>query len=146
MPLNLSALSSGLQSTFESPPDGYAACAQSWADAVQGWAASIVPASTTVASASAALASSLAGAFAAPSAIPGMESAFAAFAVTVGGGMAGFVPTPPPAPVGFAAQFGGAKPPTAAAAASAIASLINTWMKTGLSTLVAPPNTVIPWS
>ena len=75
-----------------------------------------------------------------------MESAFSTFAVTVGGGMAGFVPTPPPAPVGFASQFAGPKPATAAAASSAIASLIDTWMKTGLSTLVAPPNTVVPWS
>lgn len=75
-----------------------------------------------------------------------MESAFATFAVTVGGGMAGYAPTPPPSPVGFASQFGGPKPETAAAAASAIASLIDTWMKTGLSTLIAPPNTVVPWT
>lgn len=75
-----------------------------------------------------------------------MESAFAAFAVTVGGGMAGYAPTPPPAPVGFAPQFAGAKPATASAAASAIASLIHAWMQTGIATLIAPPNTPQPWS
>jgi hypothetical protein len=99
-----------------------------------------------VAGAAAALQSSLASAFGTTDCAPAMESAFAAFAVTVGGGMAGYVPTPPPAPVGFASQFAGPKPATHASAASAIASLIDTWMKTGLSTLVAPPNTIVPWS
>jgi hypothetical protein len=75
-----------------------------------------------------------------------MESAFAAFAVTVGGGMVGFTPTPPAAPVGFASQFGGPKPATAADAASQIASLIDTWMRSGIGTLIAPPNTPTPWT
>lgn len=97
--------------------------------------------------AQATLAGALASAFAAPNAIPAMESAFAAFAVTVGVGMAPtFAAVPPAAPVGFAGQFGGPPPATHAAAASAIASLIDTWMRTGISTLVAPPNTPTPWT
>ena len=146
MPLNLPGLKSALQSEFASPPATSAACAQSWANAMQAYAVAIVPASTTVAAAAATLAGALATAFASPAAAPGMETAFAAFAVTVGGGMVGFVPTPPPAPVGFASQFAGPKPATHADAADAIGDLIQAWMSTGFGTLVAPPFTVVPWS
>jgi hypothetical protein len=146
MPLNASALSSGLASLFSNPPPSAAACAEQRASAAQSWAAGIVPPSAAVAAAKSALQSALAGAFGAPNAAPAMESAFASFAVTVGGGMAGYVPTPPAGPVGFAAQFDGPKPATANAAASAIASKIDVWMKTGIATLVAPPNTVVPWT
>ncbi len=146
MPLALSALTSGLQSDFASPPGGYAACAQAWADAVQAWCSGIVPPSTTVSTACATLSGALASAFAAPDAPPLMETAFAAFAVTVGGGMAGYAPTPPSGPVGFAPYFSGPDAPTHAQAASDIAGLIDPWMKTGFSTLLVPPNTVVPWS
>jgi len=146
MPLNAGALSSGLSSLFSSPPPSAAACAQQWASAVQSWASGIVPASGTVSGAVSTLQGALASAFATPDCAPAMESAFAAFAVTVGGGMAGYAPTPPPGPVGFAPQFAGAKPATASAAASALSSLIDAWMRTGIGTLIAPPNTPLPWS
>lgn len=145
MPLDASALSSGLVSLFSSPPSSAAGCAGQWASAVQSWAAGIVPASAAVSGAVSTLQGALASAFATPNCAPAMESAFSAFAITVGGGMAGYAPTPPPAPVGFATQFL-SKPATASAAASAIASIIDVWMKTGLSTLLVPPNTVVPWS
>jgi hypothetical protein len=146
MPLNPSALSSGLQSTFADPPPTAAGCAQGWADAVQSWCSSIVPASAGVAGAVATLQGALAGAFAGTDAASALESAFSAFAVTVGGGMAGYVPTPPPGPVGFATQFAGPKPATHADAASMIANLIDVWMRTGIGTLIAPPGTIVPWS
>jgi hypothetical protein len=146
MPLNQSALSSGLQSCFANPPGGYSACAQAWADAVQSWCSSIVPPSTTVAAAAATLSGQLAGAFAAPDAVPAMESAFSAFAAAVGLGMAGYVPTPPAGPVGFGPYFAGPDASTHAQAASDIAGLIDPWMRSGVATLIAPPNTVLPWS
>ncbi len=146
MPLAPSSLSSGIESVAASPPATAAGCAQAWADAVQSYAAGIVPPSATVAAAAAALAGALTAAFGAPDAAPGMESAFAAFAASLGGGMAGHVPTPPAGQVGFASQFSGPAPATHSAAAAAIAGRIDTWLRTGLSTLVAPPNTVIPWS
>lgn len=146
MPLNESALSGGLTSLFSNPPPSAAACAEQWASATQSWASGIVPASTTVASAAATLRSSLASAFGVPDSAQAMESAFATFAASVGAGMTGFVPTPPPAPIGFASQFSGPKPATASDAAHAISTRIDTWMRTGLSTLIAPPNTVTPWS
>lgn len=146
MPLNPSALSGGLASLFASPPPDAAACGNSWADAVQGWASGIVPPSTTVSAAVPALAGALISAFSHADSASDMESAFASFAATVGGGMAGYVPTPPAGPVGFASLFGGPKPATADAAANAIANLIDTWMRTGLSTLIAPPNTPVFWT
>lgn len=146
MPLVVSTLQSQLQSLFATPGPDYASCAQGWASAMGAYAAAIVPPSTTVPAAASALSASLASAFATPNAIPGMESAFAQFAATVGLGMVGYAPVPPPAPVGFAAQFGGPVPSTHAEAASSIATRVDAWMRTGVSTLVAPPNTPVPWS
>jgi len=146
MPLNVAALQSGLESVFSNPPGTYAEAAQGWADAAQSWATGITPPSTTVAAAAATLSSQLAAAFEQQDAIASMESAFSAFALTVGGGMAGFVPTPPPAPVGFQQQFSSPHPETHAAAAQAIAGIIDAWMRTGIATMVAPPNTPVPWS
>lgn len=149
MPLNLPALSNGLASCFSAPAADAAGCGQQWADAVKEYAAGIVPPVPMPAleAAAAALAGALGGAFSNPSAIAGMESAFSAFGASVALGMAPtFAGVPPAGPVGFAAQFGGAAPETHNEAASAIASRIDTWMKTGSATLVAPPNTVTPWS
>lgn len=146
MPLNLASLQSSLQSLFAEPPPSAAECAQAWADAVQGYAAGIVPPSTTVAAGIPALASALQSAFGAPAAAPGFDAAFAAFAVTVAGGMLpAFTGVPPPAPLGIAAQLA-VTAPTHAAGATAFAALIDTWMRTGTGVLVAPPNTVVPWS
>lgn len=148
MPLSLSTLQDALESEFANPPSTSAQCAQAWADAMQSYASGIVPPSTSVSTAAGTLASALTAAFSSPAAAPLMETAFAAFAATVGAGMAaaGFTGTPPPGPVGFAPQFLAAKPPTHAAAAATYASLIDTWMKTGVATLIAPPNTPQPWS
>lgn len=147
MPVNPSGLSNSLASNFASPAADAAGCAQQWADAVKSYAADVVPPSTTLETAAAALQSGLATAFAAPSAIAGMEQAFSAFGTSLAVGMAPtFTGAPPPGPVGFANQFGGPAPETHGAAAGAIASLIDTWFRTGTATLVAPPNTVTPWS
>ena len=146
MALAAPSLKSQLQNLFASPPPDAAGCAQGWANAMQAYAAGIVPASTTVTAAASALSGALASAFAAPNSAPAMELAFTAFGASVGLGMAGFAPVPPVAPVGFAPLFAGPKPATAADAAQSIGSQIDTWMKTGVSTLVAPPFTVTPWT
>jgi hypothetical protein len=69
----------------------------------------------------------------------------ATFAATVGGGMAGFVAVPPPAPVGFGDQFAQPHPATHAEAASAITTIVDAWMRTGTATPTAggPP---VNWS
>lgn len=146
MPLDLPGLTSDLQDLFTSPPATREDCAQAWADAMASYAEGIVPPSAAVAGAAATLAGALVTAFGSAAAAPGMESAFASFAVTVGGGMVGYTPTPPPSPVGFASQFAGGPQPTQAAAADAFANLIHGWLTTGSSVLIAPPNTVTPWT
>jgi len=135
MSLDTSALEDGLLTVASEPPADVPGCAQAWADAMEAYAAGVVPASLTVSAAAATLSGALSAAFASPAAAPGMETAFAAFAATVGGGMApAFVAVPPPAPVGFAVQFAGPKPETHADAAAALRSLIDAWMKTGTAT------------
>jgi hypothetical protein len=75
-----------------------------------------------------------------------METAFTAFATAVGTGMApAFVAVPPAGLVGFAAQFGGAMPDTHAEAGDVIATMIDTWMKTGTATPSAGGAAVL-WS
>jgi hypothetical protein len=149
MPLNVAALNNGLASCFADPAPDAGGCGQQWADAVKAYAAAIVPPVPAPAldAAAAALAGALGGAFSTPSAIGGMESAFATFGAAIAVGMAPlFTGVPPSGQVGFAAQFGGAPPATHGEAASAIAGRIDAWMKTGSATLVAPPNTVTPWN
>lgn len=131
---------------FGSAPSTYEGCGQAWADAVGAYAASITPPSTSVQAAATSLAQGLGAAFALPSGTAAMESAFASFAAAVGLGMAGYVPTPPPGPVGFLAAFSQAIPKTHEEAADRMAGLIHGWMTTGLATLAVPPGTVVPWS
>lgn len=146
MPLNPTGLQSDLEALFAEPPTTRAACAQAWADAVQAYASGLVPPSAAVASAAATLASSLESAFAAPAAAAPFDAAFTSFAATVAGGQAPtFTGVPPPAPLGIAALLA-VEQATHAAAAAAFASLIDTWAKTGTAVLVAPPNTVVPWT
>lgn len=135
MPLDTTELFDGLLDVAANPGPDIPTCAQQWADAVEAYATGVVPASTTVSAAVATLKSALEGAFAVPlGAAPLMETAFAAFATTVGTGMApAFTATPPPGPVGFATQFL-SFPATHALAATALSGLINTWMKTGTAT------------
>jgi len=148
MPLVAATLKSALESCFADPPPNAAGCAQSWASAMGSYAGAIVPPSTTIPAAQSALQTALASAFAAPNAAPAMESAFSSFAVTVGTGMAaaGFAATPPPSPIGLAALFSGPKPATHSDAALQISNAIDTWLRTGIATLVAPPNTAQQWA
>lgn len=146
MPLDLAGLKEELETVFADPPATHVAAGQAWGNAVGAYAAAIVPASTAVSAAAATLGTALGSAFALSDAIPSMETAFAAFATAVGAGMAGYTPTPPAAPVGFAAQFAGPDPDTHAEAADQIGQLIHDWLTTGTSTLATPPNTVVPWS
>jgi hypothetical protein len=147
----------GLQSDLDdlaqadSPSDRNAAldaAAAAWADAIEAYASGIVPPSTTVTSARATFQTAMQAVMRCvdpATTVAQLEAAFLAFATSVGAGMTGFVPTPPPGPVGFAA-LGAATPPTFAAAAATWAAAIDTWFHTGTATLVAPPNTLVPWS
>lgn len=146
MPLNPAGLQSALETLFAEPPLTASECAQAWADAVGDYAAGIIPASTTVPAATTALMAALQAAFESPAAPTDFDLAFTAFATTVGAGMLpAFSAEPPPLPLGVATLLATSSPTHAAAAAS-FASLIDVWFKTGVATLVLPPNTAVPWS
>jgi hypothetical protein len=134
-----------LEALFANPPASRAACAKAWADAMQAYAAKIVPPSTTVPAAALVFASALTAAFGKTNSVADIESAFTVFATSVGGGMIGYAPVPPVAPVGFAALFSSA-PPTHALAAQQLADLIHAWLITGTSALISPASPPAPWS
>lgn len=146
MPLDASGLAGNLNTLFGSPPDNISDCAASWASAMESYTTGIVPASITVTLAANALESNLITTFAnngSPSMLTSLESDFALFASGVALGMIGYNSVPPPGPVGFASI--GTQ--TSNAGASLVWTVeIDTWMRTGVSTLIAPPFTVVPWS
>lgn len=147
MPVSRVALHDQLEAVFEAPGPSAAACAASWAAAATAYATGVVPASPAVAGAEAALSSALAAAFATHStaAAAAMETAFTAWAVAIGAGMAGFVPTPPPAAVGFAALLSEPYPSSHAASADMLSQAIDTWFRTGTSTPSSGGSPII-WS
>lgn len=147
MPLVSADLEAALEDLMTNPGATAPACAALWAAAFGSYAAGVVPPSTTVAAAQATLQSALAAPFATPSAPAAMDLAFTAAAATIGTGMApAFTAVPPPTPIGWLTLLALPYPTTAAAAAAEIAAAIHAWMLTGTATLVAPPNTLSPWS
>lgn len=149
MPLNKPALKNALVGVASAPPGTLAACAQKWAEAVGLYFTAVVPPSAAVAAAQATLQVALTSAFAGTDAATlaaKLETAFAACAITIGGGMAGFGPVAPAGQVGFAQLFA---PPFAAthdAAADKIANAIHAWAITHVSPLLVPPFTPTAWT
>lgn len=141
MAVDTTALKDGLVDLFSNPPSGGSAveaAAQAWSDVMVAYAGDVVPASTTVSAAGSALKTALQSAFVlapAPTVLVDMETAFAAFAATVGAGMApAFTATPPPNPVGFAALGAPPFPSDTNSAAEIWKTRIDTWFKTGTAT------------
>lgn len=151
MPLNATAFKDAIAALKgDNSPATVAAAAQAWADATQALAAGVIPASTTVAAAAATLKAEFESAWSqttSTAAASKLETGFAAFAATVGGGMTagGYTGTPPAGQVGFASLLS-TNQPSLDDAAQAWADAIKTWMETGTGTLIVPPNTVVPWS
>lgn len=147
MPLSKSSLKSAIEAIGNKTTIADAATA--WASAVGAYAGGVVPsAAAVIAGAQATLQAALVTAFAErPSAAASMETAFAAFALTVAGGMtaAGFTGVPPTGQVGFATVFGSTTS-SASDAATTISDAIHAWMITGKATLIVPPNTVSAWA
>jgi hypothetical protein len=138
MPLIQSNLENALASFFDDPPETAALCAENWADAMRDYALPIVPPSTTAAAAALALSAALTPIFEtslSPSVTAiGMETAWLAFATSLGSGMApGWVSTPPPGLIGFLALFSAPPPSTAQEAASNFSNAIHIWMSTGIA-------------
>ncbi len=137
MPLNSAALQSGILTVCSAPANSSAGCAQQWANAVIDYARAIAPAVVpgTVEAAGAAMVATMTGGFSVPGGgAAALESAFAAFALAVGAGMVGFVPVPPPRPVGFAGLAAPPAPVSHGDAAARTAILIDAWMRSGSAT------------
>lgn len=148
MPLNSTSLHDDLLDLFEDPGATIAACADAWGSAMEGCCSGIVPPSTTVSAAAGVLKTQLAAAFALsyPASVASIELAFTAFGTAVGLGMLpAYAATPPAGPVGFSDLVGTTRD-TYEEAATDTTSLLMTFLGTGTATLVAPPNTVLPWS
>lgn len=148
MALNGFALAASLNPLFSTPPDNIEACASAWADAMEQYARTVVPTSFTAAAAAAQLKGDLTTAFQDNTStvlIAFLEIAFIKFAATVGLGMAGYSAVPPSGFVGFN-DFYGTYADSHSKAVANFLEKIDTWMRTGTSTLIAPPFTVVPWN
>lgn len=120
---------------------------QKWAAAVDAYASKVIPASIAAAIAKTAMAGAMAGASAPGAGTAAIPAAFAAYAATLGGGMApAFVAVPPPAPLSLDPAFAvGMSGGSASAVISQIVTIVDTWFRTGTATpaLGGPP---VPWS
>lgn len=150
MPLIQSNLEDALTSFFEDPPETAPLCAEQWADAMKNYVLPIVPPSTTAEPASLALSAALTPIFetslsASVTAI-GMETAWLAFATSLGLGMApAWVATPPPGLIGFLSLFTAPPPLTHREAAANFSNAIHIWMLTGTA-VNSSSGATVSWS
>ena len=135
-------------SGFDKFPENALQAADLWANAVFEYSKGVIQPSTTASTAKSAMQATLLGAV-----LPGawaaiFPTALTSYAATLGLGMAGYTSVPPvftPAefqPV-WAIGFAGG---TSEAVIDALVQVIDTKFKTGVWTLIAPPNTTGPWS
>lgn len=126
-------------------PQSTGDAAQYWADSLNIYGLAVTPASTTQAAA----VSAFIGLFNTMTPATGLvifPTCFAAYAATLGGGMAGWVAVPPPSPINFA-------PVQTAAVAGAdqtqclvlMVDILDAWFRTGTATPVAG-GPAVPWS
>ena len=118
-----------------------------WSGAIDVYAgANILPASTTAIAAKTALQSSMSLITSPAMATTQVQVSFAAYAVSIGLGMTGFLATPPPLPLDLSPVavlgFSGA---TSAACIALAATIIDTWFRTGLAAPL-PSGTPINWN
>jgi len=158
MPLDLATLNADLVELATNPTDSFAGQAAAWAGANENHVKGIIPILVDEgAAATVVLEAQLVTAFTAMAeegATPAgnavlLEAAFVQYAAQL------IIPpnrdplythVVPPAPVGFAPLFAAGASQTIEEFATSFSSLIDIWMKTGTSTLIAPPFTVVNWS
>ena len=143
MPMDPTTAKTTLGNLFATGAGDEATARAAWAQAMEDLCTDIVPASTTVAAAAATLETALTG-FNAPGAAQALfDTALLAFVITVGGGMAGFTPTPPIAPTGLTYP----EEDDAQDAADAIIDTVHTWLQTGTAQAAGgPPPPPVNWS
>lgn len=104
MTVDAAQLRTDLLAFFIAPPATSALCATEWGTIMEDYATPVVPPSATVAAAAVTLEAAMAAAFLTPAAAAALDTAFAAFAATVFGGMPPMSPAAPTAP-GWAATL-----------------------------------------
>ncbi len=147
MALDTTGLESDLEALFVNPSIDATTLAGQWADTMEDYTTGVVPTSTTVTAAAATLKTALTPLFGSTApAAAAMDTAFQAFAVTVGVGMLpAFVATPPPLPPGFVAGLLPPFPATHATAAAKWKTIIDNWMRTGTA-VPSGGGPSVPWS
>ena len=155
MPLNPVTLNQAFQDLFADPPDSADACADAWAQAATDYLSGLTQLQTApdLSSVKTSLKSTFSTIFTAtPTEGSGattatlMEAAFSTLGLEVmlrvtATGI--YVATAPLPPVGFSGLFGVSL--THEEAASKFSTAIDTWARTGTTTLIATPFTVSPW-
>lgn len=150
MPLNPAQLQTDLLSLFRDPPDSFEGCAAAWADATTNYLSGMLQLSTVpdLSFSNTFLRSALQAAFESGAAIEPMETAFRTTALQVSLQIVStgtYVSVPPPGNVGFATLFGSTAA-THETATAAFSIAIDTWARTGSTTLIATPFTTLPWT
>lgn len=133
---------------FVGYPTNSAQVANNWADAVNQYASLVIPISTTsVGAKNAMIAAMLPGLSAPGGFFAAFISGFTAYALTLGGGMAGagFVAVPPPVPINFGPLLALPLDGPLSTKISTMASIIDTWFRTGTATPSAGGSPII-WS
>ena len=139
-------LKNALKNIADNPPETHAEAADLWAQAIVDYASNVIPPSSGVSALKSALVGVFTGAFSSVAAAPLMEPAMTTFGAGVGAGMApAFVAVPPAGPVGFALLWVDNTDDTDQAA-DELASAIDTWMRTGTATAIAPGSVPVFWS
>jgi hypothetical protein len=132
---------------FEGFPETHELAAERWATAFDTYAKAVVPPSLTSEVAKAAFVSTFLGMNFSNGVIQ-FPLCFVNYAAALAPGMAPLNTGVPPigipifAPI-YAIGYGGG---SSAACIALLVNILDTWIKTGTATLVAPPNTVVNWS
>jgi len=141
MALNLTLLENSLLNIVENTPDNVPEYIDLLVDSFHNYASQVVPLSSTSEAARQAMKSAI------PS-IPRLENAYIIYANILATGMvgSGYNGTPPSGILLFNSIIPFALNGDRVSSTKSMALLIHTWMQTGIATMIATPNTVIPWS
>lgn len=132
---------------FVGYPNDITGVATNWSNAIYNYAISITPSTTSAVTAKNSMKNVLLG-VTPNSFFPFFESSFTAFANSLKVGMTGYSSVAPPTPIVLEAPMM-AIPLTPAydsLRVPTLAGIIHNWFKTGVSTLLSAPYTVVQWN
>ena len=150
MALDTPTLKTDLEALFAAPSLVASTLATQWSDAFDAWGGTVTPATSAATAAAATLNAALIPIFSSvgvpATKLAAMDTAFVAFALAIGLGMApAFTPVVPPATPGFGAEAVPPFPTTHLAASIKWGDFYDAWFKTGTAT-PSGGGPAIPWS